>query len=79
MAGYGLVVYHDELNEFEFVAKVLGTVLGYEQTQAYNCAHMIYNRGEYLVRRFPASQKQKAQACLDGLSVNGIPAELLRL
>jgi hypothetical protein len=79
MAGYGLVVHHDELNQLEFVADVLGTVLGYEQTQAYNCAHIISVRGKYLVRKFSASHKQKAQACLDGLSVNGIPAELLRL
>lgn len=79
MAGYALVVYYDELNQLEFLADVLGTVLGYEQTQAYNCAYLIHNRGEYLVRKFPASQKQKAQACLDGLSVNGIPAELIRL
>lgn len=78
MAGFGLIVYHDELNQLEFVADVLGTVLGYEQTQAYNCAHIIFTRGEYLVRRFKASQRQKAEACLEGLTINGIPAELLR-
>lgn len=79
MAGFGLVVYYDELNQLEFVADVLASVLGYEQTQAYNCAHIIFVRGEYLVRRFKPSQKQKAEACLEGLAVNGIPAELLRL
>jgi ATP-dependent Clp protease adapter protein ClpS len=79
MAGYGLVVYSDDLNQIEFVADVLGSVLGYEQTQAFNCAHVIYTRGEYLVRRFKASQKQKAEACLESLTINGIPAELLRL
>lgn len=79
MAGFGLIVYHDELNQLEFVAEVLGTVLGYEQTQSYSCAHLIYLKGEYLVRRFKASQKQKAEACLEGLCINGIPAELIRL
>lgn len=79
MAGYGLIVYHDELNQTEFVAEVLSTILGYEKSQAYNCAFLIFNRGEYLVRRFTKSQKDKADACLEALSINGIPAELLRL
>jgi len=79
MAGYGLIVYHDDLNQVEFLADVLGTVLGYERSQAYNCAFLVFNRGEYLVRRFTASQKEKANACLEALAINGIPAELLRL
>lgn len=78
MAGYAIVIYHDDLNQIEFVAELIGTIFGYEKSQALNCAHIVYNRGEYLVRRFPASQKSKADACLNALNVNGIPAELLR-
>lgn len=78
MAGYAIVVYHDDLNQLEFLAEVIGTIFGYEKSQALNCAHIVHNRGEYLIRRFPASQKIKAETCLNALSVNGIPAELLR-
>lgn len=78
MAGYAIIIYHDELNQMEFVAELISTVFGYEKSQALNCAYLVCNRGEYLIRRFSASQKGKAEACLNALSVNGIPAELLR-
>ena len=48
----GLFVYHHDFNSCEYVADVIKNVLGYEYTQASNCAHMITQNGSYLVKTF---------------------------
>jgi len=79
MAGYGLVVYDDDDMALDEAAKLMSIVLGYEMTQASSCALLVQQRGEYLVKRYKASQKVEAEACVSTFSNNGIPCELIRL
>ena len=79
MAGYGLIVYDDEDMALDEAAKLMSIVLGYEMTQASSCALLVQQRGEYLVKRFKASQKVEAESCITAFSNNGLPCELIRL
>lgn len=75
----GLVVYHDELNQMEFVADVIKHCLGYHDSQAINCAHVVVNRGEYLVKTFKVSEMEKARTILQLFIDQEVPAKLLPL
>lgn len=72
-----LVVYHHELNQLELVAEVIKYCLGYEDTQSYNCAHMVINRGEYVVKTFKVSEMEKARTILQLFIDQEVPAKLL--
>lgn len=75
--GLSLLVYHDDLNQLEFVAEVLSTVLGYESTQAMNCASIIAIQGQYVVKRMKRSQLKRAELLVENLASNGIYSKLL--
>lgn len=72
----GLLVYHSDLNEYNFLVEVLRTTLGYHITQAQTCANQILLNGEYVVRSFPVKDYQRARAIYEVLIKNEIPAEL---
>ena len=73
----GIVVYHHEFNSYEYITSVLTVILGYEHTQAANCAHMISKNGNYLVKTFPAKDKVKANAYVDMFTANEVPVQLI--
>ena len=75
----GLIVFHNDLNNERFLAEVFRHSLGYHYSQAANCAHMIFNKEEYLVKSFKASEQDKARAVLKILHEHDIPAKLAPL
>ena len=75
----GLLVFHHDFNNERFVAEVLCRCLGYHPSQALNCASVIFNRGEYLVKTFKAAEQDKAEAVLKALHEHDIPAKLTPL
>lgn len=75
----GLVVFHNDLNNERFLTEVFRQSLGYHYTQAANCAHMIFNSGEYLVKTFKASEQEKARAILNVFHEHDVPAKLIPL
>jgi len=79
MAGYAILLHHDEMNSVHFVAEAIAPLFGYEKTQAYNCAYLMYNQGQYVAKRYKASEKCEATNCLEALQQRGIPAEIIRL
>lgn len=74
-----LVVYHDDYNSMDFVTEILMQIVGLELTQAGNCAFIIANKGEYVVRTFSGSQRSYAKMILEALDNQGIPAELIEI
>lgn len=73
------MVYHYDFNNERFLAEVLRQYLGYHFSQAANCAHVIFNKGEYLVKTFKVSEQEKARAVLKMLHEHDIPAKLIPL
>lgn len=73
---YALVVYHDELNQEEFVCEVVMWTMGYEASQAANCAHMITRNGSYTVKTYKPTEREKAEAIKEAFLEQGVPAEL---
>lgn len=72
-----LVVYHHEFNQLELVAEVIKYSLGYEDTQAHNCAYMVVNNKEYVVKTFKVSEIEKARTILQLFIDQEVPAKLL--
>ena len=52
-------------------------VLGYDMTQAANCAHVIYNMGQYVVKTYESDELNTADSILALLEDQNIPAELI--
>ena len=73
----GLFVYHHDFNSYEYVADIIKNVLGYEHTQASNCAHMIIHNGSYMVKSFTIKEKEKADIIVSLFDANEIPVKLL--
>lgn len=76
---YGLVVYFAELNSYEYLTELLQQILGYEVTQAANCASIVMDKGKYVVKTYKSQDLDKANIILDLLAQNGIPAKLIEL
>lgn len=74
---YSLVVYYAELNSYEYLTEVLQQILGYEVTQAANCASIIMEKGRYAVKTYKSQDLYKADITLDLLAQNGVPAKLI--
>jgi hypothetical protein len=72
-----LVLYHHEFNNDELLTEIIRQALGYEYTQAINCAHIIINKGNYIVKTFKVSEMNKAKATEALFIEQGIPAKLL--
>jgi ATP-dependent Clp protease adapter protein ClpS len=76
---YSIRVFFDELNSFDYLTEVLMDTLGYEVTQAANCASIIMDKGEYIVKSFTAQDKDIAEATIQLLTDNGIPATIVEI
>ena len=72
-----LVLYHDEYNSEELLYEIIRQALGYEYTQAINCANIVMNRGSYAVKTFKVSDMPKAKATEQLFIQQGIPAKLI--
>jgi ATP-dependent Clp protease adapter protein ClpS len=75
----GIVVFHDEFNSYEFLTEALSQVFGYELSQAANCAHIITERGNYVVKTFDQKDLEKASAYRDILEEHQIPVKIIPL
>jgi len=75
----GVVITHDEFNSYEFLTEALSQVFGYEISQAANCAHIIVEKGSYIVKTFDKSDLDKAAAYRDLLEDHQIPTKLIPL
>ena len=72
---YGIVVYNSDEMSFDYVIDAFQMVLGYDVTQASNCANLIHSRGEYIVKSY--SELEHAEAALDMLYEYGFKADVL--
>lgn len=72
-----LVIIHDEFNSCEFLTEVIRQVLGYEYSQAANCANVIYTKGEYVCKIFKIGELDKAEKILSVIKEQEVPAMLL--
>ena len=72
---YQVVIYNNDEMSFEYVIDALQMVLGYDITQATNCAHIIDRKGEYVVKSY--SELEHADAALDMLYEYGFKADVL--
>lgn len=72
-----LVIYHDDFNNEQLLSEIIRQALGYEYTQAINCAGMILNKGSYVVKTFKVSDMLKAKATEQLFIEQGIPAKLI--
>ena len=75
----GIMVLHDEFNSYEFLTQALGQIFGYDTSQAANCAHIIYERGNYVVKTLNRKDLVKAGFYVDILEENQIPAKIIPL
>lgn len=73
-----LKVYFDEMNSYEYLTDVLMQVLGYEITQAANCASIITERGEYVVKVFAEAELDIAKTMSELLDNYSVPARLIK-
>lgn len=67
----------DGTNSYEYITNILVQTLGYEITQAANCANIIMERGEYIVKSFKPSEMETAVAILELLEKYDILAQLI--
>jgi hypothetical protein len=58
----GLVVYKNEYSTTQFLTEFIRYALGYELSQAVNCANIIMSKGKYQVNTFPLAQIEKVKA-----------------
>ena len=72
---YCIVIYNSDELSFEYVIDSFQTILGYETTQASNCAHLIHTKGEYVVKCY--AEKDHAEAALDMFYDYGFRADIL--
>jgi ATP-dependent Clp protease adapter protein ClpS len=71
-----LVIFYDEFNSYEFLTEVIRQVLGYEYSQAANCANVIFTKGEYVCKTFKMSELKKAEKILSVIKEQEVPATL---
>lgn len=72
---FGIFVYNDDSNSFAFVIDALMNCLGYEYTQAANCANLIHNNGAYCVKSFGVKDLAKVQDITELIIKHGIKAD----
>ena len=75
MQRYCLIVFNNDEMTFQYVVETFQTVLGYETTQALNCANLIHSKGEYIVKCY--SEKDHAEAALEMLYEYGFKADII--
>jgi ATP-dependent Clp protease adapter protein ClpS len=72
---YQIIVYNSDEMSFTHVIDAFQLVLGYDITQATNCANLIHSRGEYAVKSY--SELEHAEAALDMLYDYGLRADVV--
>ena len=72
---YQVTVYNNDEMSFDYVIDAFQMVLGYDLTQAANCANLIHTRGEYVVKSY--AELKHAEAALDMLYEYGFKADVL--
>lgn len=73
-----LVVYNHDFNNQDFLTEVIRQALGYEYSQAGNCANLVINEGKYVVKTYEMRDKQKAEAILSIFTDQDVPAKLIK-
>ena len=72
-APYGLVVWNDEVNSFEWVIQTLIEVCNHSTEQAEQCAMIIHTQGKYAVKQ--GSYDELKPLC-DAITERGIGATI---
>lgn len=72
-----LVVYHHDFNDVNFLTEVIRQTLGYEYTQAFGCASIIIDKGQYIVKTFKSVNKDIAEIYLQLFLDQEVPAKLI--
>lgn len=75
----GLVVYHHDFNDVNFLTEVIKHALGYDYTQAHGCACIVVEKGQYIVKTFKKVDKEIAESYLQLFLDQEIPAKLIPL
>lgn len=68
-------MYNSDEMSFTYVVDSFQMILGYEMTQALNCANIIDRKGEYVVKSY--DNLQHAEAALDMLYEYGFKADIV--
>lgn len=55
-AKFGVCVMNDNVNSFERVIQIFQDIFSWDITQAGNCATVIHNKGEYIVKVFDSEK-----------------------
>ncbi len=71
---YSIVVHNDDAISFEDITELFRLVLGFETTQAHQCAMLIHNRGSYKIKTY--KNLEDADATYEYLSQSGINVEI---
>jgi ATP-dependent Clp protease adapter protein ClpS len=72
---YQIIVFNSDEMSFAYVIDAFQSVLGYELTQAANCANLIHNRGEYIVKSY--AELSHAEAAFDMLCEFGFRCDVI--
>lgn len=72
---FEIMVYNSDDLSFTHVIDAFQMVLGYDITQATNCANLVHTRGEYAVKSY--SELEHAEAALDMLYDYGLRADVI--
>ena len=74
---YQVVVFNSDEMSFAYVIESFQSILGYELTQAANCANLIHNRGEYVVKSY--AELSHAEAAFEMLCEFGFRCDIINL
>lgn len=72
---FGVCVLNDSVNSFNDVVQAFQAVFGWDVTQAANCANIIHNRGEYIVKK--VDSKQIAMFIAKSLKSKGLSVKVV--
>lgn len=72
---YQIVVFNSDEMSFTYVIDAFQSVLGYEHTQAANCANLIHTRGEYVVKSY--AELSYAEAAFEMLCEFGFRCDVI--
>lgn len=70
-----MLIHNSDELDFAYVIESLQVVLGYELTQATNCAYLIDQKGSYIVKTF--GDKDHADATVEALLEYEFDAEVI--
>ena len=73
----GIVVFDDDFNHIKFVTDVLSQTFGYHPTHALQCANLIQQNGEYMVKSL--DNREIAETYRNILVNSGLIAKIIPL